>query len=73
MLMRIFFKIRAETVNEYLKWAEGSIKYWRGLPGFKVMRAGREQGTGRVLLDIEFESFEAWGKAYDDPKLKEIN
>ena len=73
MLMRIVYKIKSETLKEYLEWSKGSIEYWRKKPGFKEMRAWREPGTGRVLLDIEFENFETWGKAYDDPKIKEIN
>lgn len=73
MLMRIVYKIKAETLKEYLDWSKGSIEYWRKRPGFKEMRAWREPGTGRVLLDLEFENFEMWGKAYDDPKIKELN
>ena len=72
MLLRVVFKIKSETMKEYLEWSKGSIEYWRTRPGFKEMRAYREPGTSRVLLDIEFENFETWGKAYDDPKLKEI-
>jgi hypothetical protein len=73
MLMRIVYKIKSETLKEYIDWSKGSIEYWRKKPGFKEMRAWREPGTGRVLLDIEFENFEMWGKAYDDPKIKELN
>ena len=72
MLLRAVFKIKSETMKEYLEWSKGAIDYWRKRPGFKEMRGYREPGTSRVLLDIEFENFETWGKAYDDPKLKEI-
>lgn len=51
MLQRVVFKIKSETMKEYLEWSKGAIEYWRKRPGFKEMRGYREPGTSRVLLD----------------------
>lgn len=60
--------------EEYLKWVEEvALPYWRNVSGARLMRSYNETGSGRILTEIEFKSFEAWGKAYDDPKLKEIS
>jgi hypothetical protein len=59
--------------ESYMKWVdEVALPYWRTVPGVIMMRSYNELGTGRILTEFEFESFEAWGKTYDDPKMKEI-
>lgn len=59
--------------EEYSKWTkEEGIPHRLSVTGFKEMRAYREMGSGKIRVELEFESFEAWGKAMDDPKTKEI-
>ena len=62
-----------DKLAEYTKCAkEEIIPYWLSVPGMKELRAYREQGSFRVLVEMEFDSFESWGKALDNPKTKEI-
>ena len=49
-----------------------AIPFWLSIEGFIEMRAYRELGTGWVLAEMEFDSFESWGKALDTEKCKEI-
>ena len=65
--------IKRETVEEYLKFTEKeTLPYWLSVPGFKEIRAYRDRMSGKVLLMMEFDSYESWGKAMDAPKSKEI-
>ena len=74
VLMQFTFYIDKGKGKEYRKWLdEVGLPYWHTVPGAKVIRSYSELGSGRVLSEIEFESFEAWGKAFDNPKMKEIN
>lgn len=74
VLFEYTFYIDKDKAEEYSKWVkEEGIPHWLAVPGFKEIRAYREMGTGRVLAELEFESFEAWGKAMDDPKTKEVS
>ena len=60
--------------EEYRKWAqEVGIPHWLSVPGFKEMRGYSEMGSGKFRSELEFESYTAWGKAMDDPKMKEIS
>lgn len=73
VLFEFKFYIDKDKTDEYRKFSkEESIPHWLSRPGLKEIRAYREMGSGKVLVEIEFESFEAWGKDMDDPKSKEV-
>jgi hypothetical protein len=72
VLWQIWYYIDKEKLEAYSKFSkEESIPYWLSVPGMKEFRAYREPGSYKVLVEMEFESMEAWGKAYDSPKTKE--
>ena len=74
VLWQIWYYIDKEKLEAYSKFSkEESIPYWLSVPGMKEFRAYREQGSYKVLVEMEFESMEAWGKAYDSPKTKEVS
>ena len=73
MLMSSEWFIDKDKLQEYTKWAkEESIPHWLSRPGVKEARAYRETGSTRVLWEIEWENFEAYGKALDEPKTKQL-
>ena len=66
--------IDKDKVQDYSKFAKDeAVPYWLSMPGVKEIRGYREPGSTKVLFEVEWESFAAWGKAYDDPKSKAIN
>ena len=74
VLYQLWFYIDKEKLEGYTKFAkEESIPYWLSVPGMKEFRAYREQGSYKVLVEMEFESMEAWGKASDSSKTKEVS
>jgi hypothetical protein len=65
--------IDKDKIAEYTKTAkEELIPHWLATPGLKEFRAYREQGSTKVLVEMEFDTFESWGKTVDNPKTKEI-
>jgi len=59
--------------EEYIKWSqEVGVPHWMSVPGVKEMRSYTTIGSGKIKNLIELESYKAWGKAMDDPKMKEI-
>ena len=58
---------------DYLKFAEEeAIHHWLSVPGLEEFRGYRDEASGMVLIELEFESYESWGKAVDDPKTKKV-
>lgn len=72
VLYQSSYTIDKDKVAEYTKWAkEESLPYYLSLPGVKEFRAYKIPGTLRILVEMDFDSFESWGKASDNPKTKE--
>jgi hypothetical protein len=73
VLIKMEYKIDKDKVDEYSKFVkEESLPYWLAVDGFKEMRGYRELGTGWILVEMDFDSCEAWGKVQDSEKCKEI-
>ena len=73
VLWKMTYYIDKDKLEEYRKFAqEVSIPYWTSIPGMTEMRAYVQNGSTQLLVEMEFESGEAWGKAWDDPKTKEM-
>ena len=73
MLVESKYTLDKDKLAEYTKCAkEEMVPYWLSVPGMKELRAYREQGSYTVLVEMDFDSFESWGKAADNPKTKEI-
>jgi hypothetical protein len=74
VLYQLWFYIDKEKLEGYTKFAKDeSIPHWLSVPGMKEFRAYREPGSLKVLVEMEFESMEAWGKAFDSQKTKEVS
>jgi len=74
VLWKMTYYIDKDKQEEYRKFAqEVSIPYWTSVPGMTEMRAYVQNGSTQLLVEMEFESGEAWGKAWDDPKTKEMS
>ncbi len=74
VLYQLWYYIDKEKLENYTKFSkEESIPHWLSVPGMKEFRAYREPGSYKVLVEMEFESMEAWGKAFDNPKTKEVS
>jgi hypothetical protein len=59
--------IDKDKVKEYTKLASDElIPFWMKQKGMKEFRAYRFAGTTKVLILIEFDSTENWGKAMDN-------
>ncbi len=72
VLYQMSFYLDKEKIEAYTKFAKEEIlPYWLSVPGMKEFRSYREPGSYQAFAEMEFESFEAWGKAFDDPKTKE--
>jgi len=49
-----------ETEDEALKFAkEVALPYWLSAPGLKEFRGYRDETTGIILIEMEFESYKA--------------
>ncbi len=73
VLCKSRYTIDKDKLAEYTKFAkEEVVPYWLSVPGLTEFRAYREMGSNSVVVEMEFESFESWGKAMDNPKTKEI-
>jgi hypothetical protein len=71
MLMKIEVNLDKNKYQEYARWAKDeAVPYFLSVPGLKEMRAYREPGSLRALLEYEFESFTAFGRMMDDSKYK---
>jgi hypothetical protein len=65
--------IDKDKITEYVKFAkEVAIPYWLSVPGLKEFRAYRDEMSGLVIVELEFESYQAWGKAMEDEKTKNL-
>ena len=74
VLFEFRYTLDKDKLAEYAKFAkEEAMPFWLSVPGLKEFRGYREQGSYRILVEMEFDSFESWGKAYDNPKTKEMN
>jgi len=74
VLWKMTYYIDKDKLEAYRKFAqEVSIPYWTSVPGMKEMRAYAQIGSTELLVEMEFESFKAWGKAMDNPKTKEVS
>lgn len=73
MLYTLTYYIDKDKVEDYIKYAkEVVIPFWLSAPGLKEFRAYRMLGTSQALVEMDFESFKAWGKVMDDPKAKDM-
>jgi len=74
VLMEFEYFIDEGKEEEYGKWSEDfGIPHWQTASGFKGIRIFGDHPSRKIKALIEFESFEAWGKAIDDPKTKKFN
>lgn len=73
VLWTLIYNIDECKREEYLQFSKNeAVPHWTSLPGLVEMRSYTESGSTKVLVELEFESYEAWGKAMDDPKTKLI-
>jgi len=69
----IKYFVDKDKVTEFYKYLqEELIPYFLSLPGMKEMRAYRDDVSGMVLAEMEWKSYEAWGKAMDNPQTKKV-
>lgn len=67
------FYIDKGKEEEYLKWAgEVGVPHWLSIPGVNEIRIYSVKGGNKRKAVIEMESFEAWGKAFDNPRINEV-
>ena len=68
------FYIDKGKEEEYLKWAEKTgAPFWLKQPGVVEMRSYVTRGTNKRKVILEMESFESWGKVWDNPDLIEVS
>jgi hypothetical protein len=72
VLYQIKYTIDKDKVDAYTKLAKDAITQWLSIPGLKEFRAYREAWTLNALVEMEFDSFTSWGKAVDDPKIRDV-
>ena len=73
VLYQVKYTIDKDKIDAYTKFAkEVAVPAWLSTPGLKEFRAYRETGTLNALVEMEFDSYMSWGKALDDPKIKDM-
>ena len=72
VLYQMKYTIDKDKVDAYTKLAKEAVTLWLSMPGLKEFRAYREPYSLNALVEAEFDSFVSWGKAAEDPKIRDV-
>ena len=73
VIWTVKYLVDKKKMDEYRKFSqEQGIPHWLSTPGLKEIRGLVDETTREILFTAEFASYEAWGKAMDDPKTENI-